>query len=98
MFSFIPKKKKQELQSGEIHIYSGGKNKEEISMGNGVWWRLALTRLANNSSAPHGGIVFFLWEMEGFGPLGMGSRERRLLLSLPVDPSEWSWVGALVVC
>jgi len=59
MFSFIPKKKKQELQSGEIHIYSGGKNKEEISMGNGVWWRLALTRLANNASAPHGGTCFF---------------------------------------
>ena len=73
MFSFIPKKKKQELQSGEIHIYSGGKNKEEISMGNGVWWRLALTRLANNSSAPHGGIVFFFFgKWRGLGLLAFG--------------------------
>jgi len=72
MFSFIPKKKKQELQSGEIHIYSGGKNKEEISMGNGVWWRLALTRLANNSSAPHGGIVFFSLGNGGVWAFGDG--------------------------
>ena len=27
--------------------------------GNGVRWRLVLTRLANNASAPHGGTCFF---------------------------------------
>ena len=62
MFFFIKKTLDKSTCNPARSTFIPEENKKqgrEISMGNGVWWRLALTRLANNASAPHGGTCFF---------------------------------------